>query len=193
MLKKLVSILLFIFILMACTTPGDNTLNLTPNVVLPPPDPAMMAITININSADQRKDTALATVNRGGKLVSLTVSRDLSFLLQEVLTKQMVSRGYMVGGHGLMDLQIIVNQLNADVQQGDLFHKVTAKADISIAAQAKNGQQWVKNYRATYHIKGSFSATNEKISDAINSVLSDVIADMAQDVTITYFIKQNAR
>lgn len=191
LLEKLASIFLFIFIVVSCATFNDNTLNIAPNLVLPLPDPAMMAITININSSDQRKDTTLVTVNRRGKLVSLTASRDLSFLLQEVLTKQMSVRGYIVGGNSLIDLQIIVNQLNADVQQGDLFHKVIAKADISIVAQSKNGQQLVKNYLATYNIKGSFNATNEKISYAINSVLNNVIANMAHDMTITNFIKQN--
>ncbi|MEG0607436.1 MAG: YajG family lipoprotein, partial [Morganella sp. (in: enterobacteria)] len=34
---------------------------------------------------------------------------------------------------------------------------------------------------------------NEKVTDAFNRALSDIVADMAQDTQISQFIKQNAR
>lgn len=192
MLKKLTSPLLAVCILTGCAS-GDSTLNIAPKVVLPQKDPALMAITISINGADQRQDVALAKVNRDGKLVALTASRDVRFLLQEALERQMISRGYMVSGDGLVGLQIIVNYLHAEVQEGNLRHNITTKADVSIIAQGRNGSQQTKNYRSTYNVQGPFSATNEKISDAVNAVLSDVIADMSQDTSISSFIKQSAR
>ena len=51
----------------------------------------------------------------------------------------------------------------------------------------------MKNYRQTYSVEGAFTATNAKITNAVNSTLSDVIADMAQDTSVHEFIKQNAR
>lgn len=191
MLKKIIFPLLAVFILAGCAA-STNTLNVTPKVVLPQQDPTLMGITISINGSDQRQDSALAKVNRDGQLVVLTPSRDLRFLLQEVLEKQMTARGYMIGA-GPVDLQIVVNQLYADVQEGNLRYNITTKADISITATAKNGNKQVKNYRATYNVQGAFTATNEKITNAVNTVLSDVIADMAQDTSISSFIKQNAR
>ncbi len=50
-----------------------------------------------------------------------------------------------------------------------------------------------KNYRANYSIEGAFRASNQNIADAVNSVLTDTIADMSQDTSIHDFIKQNAR
>jgi uncharacterized lipoprotein len=126
-------------------------------------------------------------------LITLTPSRDLRFLLQEVLEKQMTSRGYMIGPSGAVDLQIVVNGLYADVTQGNVRYSITTKADISIIATAKNGNKQVKNYRQTYSVEGAFTATNAKITNAVNSTLSDVIADMAQDTSVHNFIKQNAR
>ena len=125
--------------------------------------------------------------------MTLTPSRDLRFLLQEVLEKQMTARGYMVGPNGAVDLQIVVNNLYADVTQGNLRYSITTKADISIIASAKNGNKQVKNYRQTYSIEGAFNATNDKITKAVNATLSDVISDMAQDTSVSAFIKQNAR
>ncbi len=143
MLKKILFPLLAIFILAGCAT-TSNTLNVTPKVVLPTQDPTLMGVTISINGADQRQDAALAKVNRDGQLVVLTPSRDLRFLLQEVLEKQMTARGYMIGADGAVDLQIVVNQLYADVQEGNLRYNITTKADISITATAKNGNKQVK-------------------------------------------------
>ena len=45
----------------------------------------------------ERTDQALAEATRDNQIVTLTASRDLRFLLQEVLEKQMTARGYMVG------------------------------------------------------------------------------------------------
>jgi len=192
MLKKLCLPLLAALMLAGCAT-SSNTLNVTPKIVLPQQDPTLQGVTISINGADQRQDQALAKVNRDGQLVTLTPSRDLRFLLQEVLEKQMGARGYMIGADGAVDLQIVVNNLYADVSEGNLRYNITTKADISITAQAKTGNKQVKNYRSTYNVQGDFTATNEKITNAVNTVLGDVIADMAQDTSVNDFIKQNAR
>ncbi|MCP1207133.1 lipoprotein [Pantoea sp. B550] len=192
MLKKLLFPLLAAFILAGCAT-SNNTLTIQPKIQLPQQDPGLMGVTVSINGADQRKDQALAKVNRDGQLVTLTPSRDLRFLLQEVLEKQMTARGYMIGPDGAVDLQIVVNNLYADVTQGNVRYSITTKADISIIATAKNGNKQVKNYRQTYSVEGAFNANNQKITDAVNATMSDVIADMAQDTSVNDFIKQNAR
>ncbi|ORM67893.1 lipoprotein [Pantoea rwandensis] len=192
MLKKLLFPLLAAFILAGCAS-NNTTLNIQPKIQLPQQDPGLMGATISVNGADQRADQALAKVNRDGQLVTLTPSRDLRFLLQEVLEKQMTARGYMIGPNGAVDLQIVVNGLYADVTQGNVRYSITTKADISIIATAKNGNKQVKNYRQTYSVEGAFTATNAKITNAVNSTLSDVIADMAQDTSVHEFIKQNAR
>lgn len=103
-----------------------------------------MGVTVSINGADQRQDQALAKVTRDNQQVTLTASRDLRFLLQEVLEKQMTARGYMIGPSGAVDLQIIVNNLYADVSQGNVRYNIATKADIAIIATAKNGNKMTK-------------------------------------------------
>lgn len=190
MLKKIIFPVLAMLMLAGCAT-STNTLDVSPKIVLPSQDPTLQGI--SINGADQRQDQALAKVNRDGQLISLTPSRDLRFLLQESLEKQMTARGYMVGADGAVDLQIVVNNLYADVQEGNLRYNITTKADISIIATAKNGSKQVKNYRSTYNVQGALSATNAKITNAVNTTLGDVISDMASDTSISDFIKANAR
>ncbi|CAO97559.1 lipoprotein [Erwinia tasmaniensis] len=192
MLKKVIFPLLAVFILAGCAN-NSSTLDVAPKIELPQRDPGLMATTVSITGADRRSDQALAKVNRDGQLVTLTPSRDLRFLLQETLEKQMTARGYMVGPSGAVDLQIVVNNLYADVTQGNVRYSITTKADISVIATAKNGSKQVKNYRQTNSVEGAFSATNEKITNVVNAALGDVIADMAQDTSVTEFIKHNAR
>ncbi|MGY4665767.1 putative lipoprotein YajG [Ewingella americana] len=78
-------------------------------------------------------------------------------------------------------------------KKSNLRYNITTKADISIIATAKNGNKQVKNYRSTYNVQGALTATNDKITNAVNSTLGDVINDMAQDTSISDFIKANAR
>ncbi len=192
LLKKFLLPLLAITLLAGCAA-SNNTLNINPAIAQPQQDPGLMGITINISSQDQRTDTALAKIQRDGQLVSLYPSRDLRFLMQEVLEKQMTARGYMLGSSNGPQLQVVINQLFANVQEGNVRFNITTSADISIKVQAPNGSSHVKNYRATYNVQGAFSATNQKIADSVTSVLSDVIADMAKDTSVHEFIKQNAR
>ncbi|GLW36713.1 hypothetical protein BSK71_03120 [Pectobacterium actinidiae] len=192
MLKKLFFPLLAVILLAGCAA-KSNTLNISPKISVPSQDPTLMGVTISINGADQRADQALAKVNRDGQLITLTPSRDLRFLLQEALEKQMTARGYMIGTGGPVALQIVVNHLYADVSEGNLRYNITTKADISIISQAANGNKQVKNYRSTYNVQGAFTANNENITNAVNTVLGDVINDMAQDTTVSSFIKENAR
>lgn len=192
MLKKLFFPVLAVLMLAGCAN-QSNTLDVTPKITLPTQDPTLMGVTLSINGADQRADQALAKINRDGQLIVLTPSRDLRFLLQEALEKQMAARGYMIGTGGPIALQIVVNQLYADVSEGNLRHNITARADISIISQAANGNKQIKNYRSTYNVQGALTATNEKITNAVNTVLGDVINDMAQDTTVSGFIKANAR
>lgn len=192
MLKKIFFPLVALFMLASCATP-PSTIDVAPKITLPSADPSLMGITVSINGADQRSSQALATVTRDNQRVTLTPSRDLRFLLQEVLEKQMVARGYMIGPTGPVDLQIILSNLYADVSQGNVRYNIATRADISIIATAKNGNKMTKNYRASYNVEGAFQATNKDIANAVNSVLTDTIADMAQDTSVNDFIKQNAR
>ena len=192
MLKKILFPLVALFMLSGCVTP-PTTVDVSPKITLPQQDPSLMGVTVSINGADQRQDQALAKVTRNNQLVTLTASRDLRFLMQEVLEKQMAARGYMIGPNGAANLQIIVNQLYADVSQGNVRYNINTKADIAIIATAANGNKMTKNYRSNYSVEGAFQASNKNISDTVDSVLSDTIADMSQDTTIHDFIKQNAR
>ena len=192
MFKKILFPLVAMFMLAGCATP-PTTIEVSPKITLPQQDPSLMGVTVSINGADQRQDQALAKVTRDNQLVTLTASRDLRFLLQEVLEKQMTARGYMIGPNGVVNLQIIVSQLYADVSQGSVRYNIATKADIAIIATAANGNKMTKNYRASYSVEGALQASNKNIADAVNSVLTDTIADMSQDTSVHDFIKQNAR
>ncbi len=192
-LQRLLFPLLALFILAGCSNRPETTLTIDPPMAMPTQDPGLMGATISVNSADLRQDAALAKVNRKGQLLVLTPSRDLRFLMQEALEKQMRARGYMVGPDGSINVQIVINQLFADVQEGDLRYNITTKADFSIISQAKNGASQTKNFRSSHSVSGAFTATNKNIEKVVNEALADIFNEMAQDTSVSEFIKQNAR
>lgn len=185
--------LLALFILAGCSSKPDTTLTIDPPMAMPRQDPGLMGATISINSVDARQDSALSKVNRTGQLQVLTSSRDLRFLMQEALEKQMRARGYMVGPDGSINVQIVINQLFADVQEGDLRYNITTKANLSIISQSKNGASQTKNFRSSHSVSGAFTASNKNIEKAVNDALADIFNEMAQDTSVSEFIKQNAR
>ena len=91
----------------------------------------------------------------------------------------------------LMGVTVSIN--GADQRPGNVRYNIATKADIAIIATAANGNKMTKNYRASYSVEGAFQASNKNIADAVNSVMTDTISDMAQDTSIHDFIKQNAR
>lgn len=192
MVKKIIFPLMVLFMLTACTTPSA-TVDISPLITLPLRDPGLKGITISITGADQRTDQALAQVISDNRIVTLTASRDLRYLLQEALEKQMSARGYKIGPNGAVNLQVIVKQLYADVSQGSVRYNITTKASVSVIASTADGKKMSKNYHASYSAKGAFQASNNTIANVINTVLTDIIASMAQDSSIHDFIRQNSR
>jgi uncharacterized lipoprotein len=192
MLNKIAVPLFSIFLLAGCAT-SSNTIEINPKITLPSHDPALNPVTVSINGADNRRDQAVAKVMRDNKVVSLMPSRDLRFLLQEVLEKQMTARGFMVGPTGSVDLAIVVNHLFANVEQGSLRYSIHSQVDISIIATDKKGNKHSKDYRQRYSVEGPFNASNQKIAETVNSALSDVITTMSQDVSLSEFIKKSAK
>lgn len=176
--------------LMGCVA-QSNTLSIDPNITLPTQDPTIRAVSINITSIDKRSSTALAEVNRNATLAVLKPSRDLLYLLQEALEKQMVARGYTISAPANINLQIVLNKLYADVQEGSLRHNITVDVAISVVAMASNGSTSTRTYTRSYNEQGPLDASNEKIANAINKALTDIMADMANDPETSQFIKQN--
>lgn len=182
---------LFITLILAGCVALSNTISIDPEITLPPQDPTIRAVSINITSIDKRSSPALAEINRNTSLVILKPSRDLRYLIQEALEKQMIARGYSVSTQANINLQIVLNKLYADVQEGSLRHNITVDVAISVVAMASNGSTNTRTYTRSYNEQGPLAVSNEKISNTINKTLTDIIADMANDHETSQFIKQN--
>lgn len=192
MIKNILCAVFALTLLSGCATPS-NKLSIEPTMSVPAADPTMRPISLNIASQDKRPSKTLAEINRNGKLDVLVPTRDLSFLMQEVLQKQMIARGFMVGSPAAADVIIVINKLNADVSEGSVRHSISASADISVIVTLPNGSSNTKTFRASHNIQGPFGASNEKIAAAINNVLTELVKDMAKDASVSQFIKSNAR
>ncbi|MEI9533933.1 YajG family lipoprotein [Moellerella wisconsensis] len=191
MLKRLCFPLFAILLLAGCAAP-NNTLSLEPKITLPAQNQAQGTRSISITSVDNRSSKSLAEINRDGKLVQLMPSRDPRYLLQEAVEKQMNARGFTISSPANINLVIQLNSLNANVQEGSLRHNITAQANVTINAQAPNGSKTTRTFNRNYNVRGPMGASNAKIESAINTALTDIITDMANDQDISLFIKQNS-
>ncbi len=133
-----------------------------------------MGVTVSITARTSAGFRALAKVTRNNQLVTLAASRDLRFTQKS--GKQMTARGYMIGPNSAVNLQIIVNQLYADVSHGAACAANIATKRISRLCDRGKWRQDDQNYRANYSIEGAFRASNQNIADAVSSVLTDTIA-----------------
>ncbi|WP_457913417.1 YajG family lipoprotein [Candidatus Gillettellia adelgis] len=192
MLKQLYSTVLGTLLLFGCTT-NSNRLNVMPTIILPQPVSRIHDIKISIDSADRRQDQTLAKISSGGTLITLQPMRNLRFLLQEGLEQQMDDYGYIIDRNSNINVQIVINNLYADVFQGNLRYNIVSKANISVIAQAKNGNQQIKSYCTTYNTNGVFLATRNNITRAINNTLNLIFDNIAKDTSMHDFIKKNIR
>lgn len=191
MLKKILLSLIALVALVGCAS-TSSILNINPGIALPARHNGIANVTLSITGADKRADPALAKVGRGNQLVSLMASRDLRFLLQEALEKQMTARGYTIAANSGMEMQVVIDQLYADVLQGDVRYKINTHARVSIIVNARNGNKFTQNYQARYSVDGAFQATNSNIAKTINIALTNIMTDMANDNRINDFIRDNS-
>lgn len=191
MLNKFAVLFFSIFLLASCAMPS-NTIDVNPKITLPRQDTVLKPALITINGCDRRRDRAIAKVLRDNQIVSLLPSRDLRFLLQEVLEKQITARGFIVGQTGAVKVTIGINHLFAHVEQGSLRYSIHSQVDISIIAADSKGNKYSKAYRQRYSVEGLFKASNQKIAVTVNTALSDVIRTMSKDVSLSQFIEKYA-
>ncbi len=103
----------------------------------------------------------------------------------------MTARGYMVGRMA----RLICKSSLANCMltcPGNVRCNIATKADIAIIATAQNGNKMTKTIVPATTLKVR-SGPQQNIADAVNSVLTDTIADMSQDTSIHEFIKPEAR
>lgn len=192
MLSKLCFRLFALFLLAGCAT-SNNTLLLEPKITLPARNPTLNATSISVRSVDNRPSKSLGEINCKGSLVVLSPSRDPRYLMQEAIEKQIAARGFMVSSPTNVNLVVQLKQLNAKISEGNLRHNITVNSSVTINATAPNGSTKSRTFSPNYNKQELLGASNEKIEKAINTALTDLIIDMANDQELTQFIRQNTR
>ncbi|MFC0179705.1 YajG family lipoprotein [Thorsellia kenyensis] len=188
----LATTLLTTVFLTACVAPQNNKINLAPRITLPNQDLTINATSINVVSVDNRSTATLAKLERKGELIELMPNRDVRFLLQEIVEKQMAARGFSVGGNAPVTVQIILNRLDANVTEGNLKHRIDAVVELTLQTRSVNNSlQHSKTYRGQYSLEGALTASQAKIEEVLNTVLTNAINEMAQDNSVATFIRQN--
>ncbi len=96
----------------------------------------------------------------------------------------------MISATANINLEIILNNLYVDIQECSLRHNITINVAISLVAIAYNGSTSTRTYTRSYNEQVPLDASNKKIAYAINKVLTNIIADMANDSETSRFMKK---
>ncbi|CRK85566.1 Uncharacterized lipoprotein YajG [Candidatus Providencia siddallii] len=192
MFKKTYLSIFILFIITACST-KNNIIRLEPKIILPTQKSTFNAASISVNNIDNRTNKYLSEVNRNGNLVVFELSRDPSYLMQEVVEKQMMARGIMLASQANINLIVQLNKLEAKINEGSLRHNITINSNVSITATTTNGLSKTRSFTRSFNTQEFLSANNKKIQIAVNNTLTNLINDMANDNEIADFIQQNSQ
>ncbi|CAL1329324.1 YajG family lipoprotein [Candidatus Providencia siddallii] len=190
MLKK---IYLFIFILFITTSCSQkrHVVSLEPKIILPIQKIFSNSTSININIIDNRVKKFLSEINHNGKLLTINLSRDPTYLMKEVIEKQMIARGLKIKSPSHFNVFVQFNKLEAKIYEGTLHHNIIVNSSINLIITAPNGLIKTRSYTRKFSTQELLSANNIKIQNAVNNTLTDLISDMANDQEILDFINQN--
>jgi uncharacterized lipoprotein YajG len=78
-----------------------------------------------------------------------------------------------------------MNDLHAETHEGNMRYSISAETDIHIITKAQSSGKQMKKYRPTHNV--------QIILSAANTMLGDVIRNMASNISIRGSIKSSAQ
>ncbi len=192
MQKKIVIPFLTILLISGCAKQPDDLLYLNPSIKLPQQDMSMQPLNLTIKAVDNRQDKALSKIVRDNRLIDLTDSVDTTEFFRDTLEKQMRIRGYVTLPTANNSLTIYLDELYTNVQQGSFRYIMTTKAKIRLVAHTADGNEFTKTLSEIKRNEGVMDANKTDITTMLSTIESNLIASMANDNSIHYFLKQNA-
>lgn len=167
-------------LLMGCQS-QSNTLTFTT------PSPTAMFNTnnqtalVNVATRDLRASAEVANYTHSGQVYRLNAVPDVSQLFQQAMQQNLNSKGFaVVQGAGNANVTVNVKTFFADVEQGNLRHKINAKVNVEVAVQGTRGN-FSKHFSTARSTEGAFSADNSAIQKALGEAYHDAIQSIYND------------
>lgn len=148
------------------------------------------AAIVNVTSQDQRPSAEIARYTSGGNVTRLNAVPNVTQLFQQAMQQNLNSKGFkVVEGASNANVTVNIKQFFADVDQGNLRHKITANIKLEIAVQAIKGN-FTKNFGTSRSYEGAFGADNNNIQKVLEEAYQDAIQSIYNDNEIGQAIHQ---
>lgn len=145
---------------------------------------------VNVMTQDLRQSAEVASYTSGGNVQRLTAVPDVRSLFQQAMQQNLNSKGFtVVQGAGNANLITNVRKFYADVEQGNLRHKINANINIEVQVQGAKGN-FTKNFNTSRSYEGAFGADNSNIRNVLNQAYTDIIQSIYNDNEVGQAIHQ---
>lgn len=146
--------------------------------------------TVNVVTQDLRSSAEVASYASGGNIQRLTAVPEVRQLFQQAVQQNLNSKGFsVVPQNPNANVQVNVRKFFADVEQGNLRHKITANIQVEILVQGAKGR-FSKNFNTSRSYEGALGADNNGIRNVLNQAYSDIIQSIYNDNEVAQAIHQ---
>ncbi|MFQ1014529.1 YajG family lipoprotein [Avibacterium paragallinarum] len=180
-------------LLSACQSQPSNTITFTPPSPSAQFNAANQHAILNILTRDARQQPEISSYVHNDKIHKLFAQPSVTQLFDQVIKQNLNAKGFRIAATPAQsNTNVIVNitQFFANVEQGNLRYKITAKVRVNVQVQGAKGQ-FNKNIGSTRTQEGAFNADNANIQKVLGQALEDTIQSLYKDQEIANAISQN--
>lgn len=180
-------------LLTACQSQPSNTLTFTPSSpIMQQFNAANQRAVLNVVTRDVRQAPEVASYVRNDKIFKLTAQPSVTQLFDQVIKQDLNAKGFHIAAtpaQSNTNLIVNITQFFADVEQGNLRYKITAKVQVNVQVQGAKGQ-FSKNIGSTRTQEGAFNADNANIQKVLGQALEETIQSLYKDQEIANAINR---
>ena len=143
---------------------------------------------VNVTTYDLRNSAEVASYTTAGNVQKLTAVPEVRQLFQQAIQQSLNSKGFgVVPANGNVNLVVNVKKFFANVEQGNLRHKISSEIALEVQVQGAKGN-FTKNFNTTRAYEGAFDADNNGIRKVLNQTYSEIIQSIYNDNELTQAI-----
>lgn len=145
---------------------------------------------VNVMTQDQRPSAEVASYTSSGNVTRLNAVPAVAQMFQQAMQQNLNNKGFsVVQGAGNANVMVNIKKFFANVEQGNLRHKITANVNVEVAVQGAKGS-FNKNFNTSRSYEGAFGADNDNIQKVLQEAYQDSIQSIYNDNEIGNAIHQ---
>ncbi|MGQ0286547.1 YajG family lipoprotein [Pasteurellaceae bacterium 22721_9_1] len=180
---SLVALVASSVLLAACADKPSNTLHFSP--ASPTATVAFNTMNqkaiVNVVTKDERAQPEISSYTSSGSLLKLSASPEVAKLFQQVVQQDLNAKGFrLASAEANTQLLVRVKEFYAQVDEGNLRHKISSRVQLEIHVQGVKGN-FTKNIGASRVDEGVLGVNNLDIQKSLTLTLQDVVRGLHKD------------